>query len=86
MPDGSREIVLYHSVICPRCALSKLALGRVLRKYPEIKLTKIEFLTNIARARQDGVRSIPTLVAGKKSLGGVLLTPSAIERFIESLS
>jgi len=50
MAGESLEIVLYHSAICPRCALSKLALRHVLKEYPGIKLEKVEFLTNRAPA------------------------------------
>ena len=85
MADAKIEVVLYHSVVCPRCHLSKLALAKILPEFPGVELSKVEFLTNSGRAREDGVRSIPTLVARGKSLSGVVLTPSRIRRFIESL-
>jgi hypothetical protein len=49
-------------------------------------VTKVEFLTNMDRAKEAGVRSIPALVADGRSLTGILLTPARIERFIESLA
>jgi len=84
MASGT-TVVFYHSMICPRCRLSELALRRALRKHPGIEVTKVEFLTNLARAKQAGVRSIPTLVAGKRSLTGFVLTPAGIDRFLAAL-
>jgi predicted DsbA family dithiol-disulfide isomerase len=86
MSANKINVVFYHSVVCPRCHFSGLMLGRLLRKHPDIEVTKVEFLTNTDRARADGVRSIPALVAQGRSLTGVVLTPSKIERFLESLT
>jgi predicted DsbA family dithiol-disulfide isomerase len=85
MSAAGNVVVFYHSVVCPRCQVSKLALRRVLRKHPDIEVTGVEFLTNMDRAKQAGVRMIPALVAGGKMLTGVVLTPGRIERFLESL-
>lgn len=85
MSDKRLKIVLYHSVVCPRCAVSKLVLRQVLKKYPGIELEKVELLANMSRARQDGVKTIPALTAQGRMLGGVLLTPGRLERFIDSL-
>lgn len=80
------NVTFYHSVICPRCHYSGRALRNVLRKFPDIAVTKVEVLSNRGQARNDGVRSIPTLVAGGRTLTGVILTPRRIERFLESLA
>ena len=86
MTSAGRVIVFYHSVVCPRCRISGLALRRVLRRHPDIELRKVEFLTNRERAREAGIRSIPALVAEGRSLTGIVLTPARIARFIESLA
>jgi predicted DsbA family dithiol-disulfide isomerase len=86
MAEPNLKIVLYHSIVCPRCAVSTIALHRVLKKHPGVELEMVEFLTNRARARMDGVRSIPALAAQGRSLTGMLLTAGRIEKFIESLS
>jgi predicted DsbA family dithiol-disulfide isomerase len=87
MSEVARTVVeFYHSVICPRCQVSGIALRRVLDRHPGIEVRKVEFLTNAARAREAGVTSIPTLVSGGRSLTGVILTPAKIERFLESLA
>jgi predicted DsbA family dithiol-disulfide isomerase len=82
---AGKVVVFYHSVVCPRCQVSKLALRKALRKHPDIEVKKVEFLTNMGRAKQAGVHSIPALVADGRTLKGVVLTPGRIERFLESL-
>jgi len=86
MTAVKKTVVFYHSVICPRCQLSGLALRRALRRHPDIEVTKVEFLTNMDRAKRAGVRSIPALVAEGRSLTGTVLTPTRIERFMKSLA
>lgn len=85
MTAAGKKLVFYHSVVCPRCQISGLALRRVLGKHPDIELTKVEFLTNRDRAREAGVSSIPTLVSRGRSLTGIVLTPARIERFLREL-
>ena len=82
--DGIR-LTFYHSAVCPRCRLTGLILRSVLRRHPEIELTRVEFLTNRSQARRDGVRAIPALVADGRRLSGFLLTRGRIERFLASL-
>ncbi len=78
-------LTFYHSVICPRCQAAGLFLSRMLRDFPEIELEKVEYLANLGAARQEGVRSIPTLKAEDKELSGFILTPKRMRRFLESL-
>jgi len=79
------EVTFYHSVICPRCQLSKLALASVLKEFPQVKLRKVEFLTHMAEAKEAGASSIPALVSGNKVLLGVVLTPGKLRRFFAGL-
>jgi hypothetical protein len=62
-----------------------LSLSRALREFPDITLEKVEYLTNLADARKQGVLSIPTLVSGDKRLRGIVLGKSKICRFLEAL-
>ena len=39
---------------------------QVKREHPLIQIEEIEVLTNMARARRDGVRTLPTLIIGEK--------------------
>lgn len=80
------RVTFYHSLICPRCHTSNLFLGRVLRDRPGVEVTRVELLANMAQARRDGVRSVPTLVAEDgRTLSGFILTPGRIRRFLDSL-
>jgi hypothetical protein len=65
--------------------VSGLLLKRALRKHPDIQVIKVELLTNRDRARRDGVKSIPTLLANGRKLAGVILTSRGIEQFLESV-
>jgi predicted DsbA family dithiol-disulfide isomerase len=85
MPTTGRKITFYHSMVCPRCHVSAMFLSRALKDHPDIEVTKVEFLTNGDRAKQDGVKSIPTLVAGDRKLSGVFLTPGGIRRFLATV-
>jgi len=81
-----KKVKFYHSLICPRCQVSKVMLSRALRLHPDVEVTRLELFANRAEARADGVTSIPTLVAeGGRRLSGVILTPGAIRQFLESL-
>lgn len=80
-----KTVTFYHSVMCPRCHAANFNLSQLLRDFPEIEVTKVEFLTNSKRAKEDGVRSIPTLVSGDQALSGFLLSKKRIRTFLESL-
>ena len=86
MSGEKTEVVFYHSAVCPRCRLTGLMLRNVLPRHPGIEVTKVEFLTNRDRARRDGVATIPALVAGGRTLTGIVLTPGKVERFLGSLT
>lgn len=79
------NVVFYHSVICPRCHMAGRSLARLLPEYPHVRVEKVEFLTNRGRARSDGVRAIPTLVSGERTLSGFYLTGRSIREFLDSL-
>lgn len=78
-------LTFYHSAICPRCRMASLALKSLLVDYPHIAVERVEYLTNLASARDAGVRSIPTLRAGGRMLSGFMLTKSSIRRFLDSI-
>ena len=80
-----KTVRFYHSLICPRCRLSGFWLAQLLPEFPDLTIERVEFLTNRARARADGVHSIPKLVAADKNLGGFVLTKKRMRRFLASL-
>tara|TARA_B100000470_G_C19461681_1_gene246129 strand:- start:13 stop:270 length:258 start_codon:yes stop_codon:yes gene_type:complete len=79
-------VTFYHSVICPRCQVAGLSLKQLLPEFPDVTLEKVELLTNLGRARREGVPTIPTLVAGDRRPQGLYLTKNRIRRFLESLT
>lgn len=81
-----RTVKFYHSIVCPRCHASSLLLARVLGGRTDVQVQRIELFANMAQARADGVRSVPTLVADDgRTLSGVILTPARIRQFFGSL-
>ena len=79
-----KTITFYHSMICPRCHMAGLSLSQLRDEFPDIVVEKVEFLTNIGRARSDGVWTIPSLVQGERKLSGYYLTKRSIRRFLET--
>ena len=65
--------------------MTGLSLSRALRDFPDVALEKVEYLTNIGRARAAGVGGIPALVSGDKHLSGILLGKKRIQQFLECL-
>jgi hypothetical protein len=80
-----KTVILYHTLICPRCALAKLWLAALLPDFPELTVERVDVLTNRAQAKDAGVRMTPALVSGDHRLSGFILTKGAIRRFLESL-
>jgi hypothetical protein len=85
MSGEKLAVTFYHSVICPRCQYTGIALRAALQNRNDVEVTKVEFLTHRQQARDDGVKSIPALVARGRSLAGFVLTRGKIERFLDSL-
>ena len=80
-----KTVTFYHSVICPRCQMAGLSLSSLLPAFPNVEINKVEYLTNLGRAKKEGVRSIPTLVADGQTLVGMYLTKKRIKSFLKSL-
>lgn len=65
--------------------MASRALARILDDFPDIKIDKVEYLSNRALAREAGVKTIPSLVYGEKKLSGLVLTKGKIRSFLEAL-
>jgi len=65
--------------------MASRALARILDDFPDIKIDKVEYLSNRALAREAGVKTIPSLVCGENKLSGFMLTKGKIRSFLESL-
>ena len=79
-------VTFFHSMVCPRCQMAKLSLSQLGEEFPDVRVEKVEYLTNLAAAHRAGVRTIPTLVAGDRKLSGFYLTKARIRRFLEDVS
>lgn len=80
------NVTFYHSMICPRCRLVSISLAGLLPQFPSVSVQKIEYLTHPRRARQAGVRAIPTLVCGDRMLSGFYLTKGRLRAFLEAVA
>ncbi len=58
------KILYYKSLICPRCIWTNRLMSQLRRAHPEIEIEEVELLTNLSRARADGVQTLPTLIIG----------------------
>lgn len=80
-----KTVTFYHSAICPRCQMASRSINALLPDYPGIRVERVEYLTHVARARRDGVRTIPTLVDESGGLKGFYLTKAKIRAYFEEL-
>ncbi|MEZ6096296.1 MAG: thioredoxin family protein [Pirellulaceae bacterium] len=80
-----KKLKLFHSVLCPRCHVSRMMLNRVLKDFPDFELEAIEFLTHRGEAKQHGVTMVPALICEGQSLHGIVFTPKKIRKFLSQL-
>ena len=79
-----RKAARHHSYFV-RDATCRPASQTRVRKHPDIEVTRVEVLTNRDRARRDGVNRPPPGIADGRTPAGIILTPRAIEQFLEQL-
>ena len=79
------EVLFYNSIVCPRCQISKLVLASVLKEFPEITIKPVEFLKNIKAAKDQGIKTIPSLLYGDRKFSGVVFTKKRLREFFSSL-
>lgn len=65
--------------------MARKTLYELIDSNPEIEVEEIDVVTNPLRAWKDGVRFIPCLKSGDKSLTGVFLSRSRIQGFLDEL-
>ncbi len=59
------------------------ALKKLQSEFPEMTVTEVDIVSHPVKAWKNGIRMIPTLVAGEKTLSGVYLDSSRIREFLE---
>lgn len=81
-----KTVTFYHSAICPRCQMVSRSIRALLSDYPEIQIERVEYLSNLQRAREAGVRAIPALVHEAGELKGFYLTKPRLRAYFDSVS
>ncbi len=76
------KVRFYHTRFCPRCLLVARELRRQRQIRPELVIEEIEVAHNFISAWREGIRCIPALRLGEKTLSGLWLTPAEIEEFL----
>lgn len=82
-PTNAMKIELYRTILCPRCLFVSRVLKKIVADSPHLELETIEVATNLTRARQAGIKTVPAIRIGNDLLTGLILTPRMIKRFIE---
>ena len=57
-------------------------LTKLQKEFPELQIEKVDILTNPGRTLKDGVRMIPTLKAGDRTLTGIYLSSAQVREFV----
>jgi len=66
-----------------------MLVGRELTKlkeeFPQLEIEKVDILANPGRTLKEGIRMIPTLRAGDKTLTGIYLSPAQVRAFVTAM-
>lgn len=76
------QVTLYKTFLCPRCFLAGRALNKLQEELPELTVETVEITREPLRAWKDGVRMLPTVTCNDRSLSGILLTTTALRKFL----
>jgi hypothetical protein len=60
-------------------------LAKLEKEFPQLLIKKIDILTHPVQAMQEGVKMIPTLIAGEKRLSGFLLSSQELRSFVTNM-
>ncbi len=76
------RIEFYRTILCPRCLYVDRVLKKICARNPDLAVERIEITTNLSRAVEAGIRTVPTLRIGNDRLCGLFPGQRAIEAFI----
>jgi len=62
------KIVYYKSLLCPRCIPTNKMLKAFRQRYPHVEIEEVEVIAHPARAREAGIRQVPTIVVGTQHI------------------
>ena len=80
------DITLYRSALCPRCHMARKTLYELIGNMPEVHIEEVDIITHPLRAWKDGIRFIPTLKSGNRTLTGIVLSREKIQAFLEDVT
>ncbi len=63
--------------------MARKTLYELIDNKPEIDVEEVDIVTNPLRAWKDGIRFIPTLKNGDKTLSGIFLSRAEIQFFLK---
>ena len=63
--------------------MARKTLYELIDSSQDIHVEEVDIVTNPLRAWKDGIRFIPTLKSGEKTLSGVFLSRTEIQEFLE---
>ncbi len=66
--------------------MARKTLYELIDNRPEIHVEEVDIVTNPLRAWKDGIRFIPTLKSGDKTLTGVFLSRADIQGFLGAVT
>jgi hypothetical protein len=66
--------------------MARKTLYELIDSRPDIHVEEVDIVTNPLRAWKDGIRFIPTLKSGDKTLSGVFLSRAEIQEFLGAVS
>ncbi|MFT5698823.1 MAG: glutaredoxin-related protein [Desulforhopalus sp.] len=77
-------ITLYKSSLCPRCYLAKKSLQQLAKNYSDMQIEEVDILTSPGLALHAGIRMIPAIRVGDKTLSSIYLSRKKIDEFVTS--
>ena len=77
-------ITLYKSSLCPRCYFAKKFILELTEKHPMLRIEEVDILVTPGKAYHAGIRMIPAITIGDKTLSSVYLSREKIDDFVTS--
>jgi hypothetical protein len=61
------------------------ALTKLEEEFPELSIEKVDILSQPFRMLKDGIRMIPTLKAGDRTLSGIYVSSTQVREFVTAV-
>jgi len=60
-------------------------LNKLQEQFPELTIDKVDILSQPLRMLKDGIRMIPTLKAGERTLSGIYVSSTQVREFVTAV-